>query len=49
MEKKAVLCVIYFQFLSTKSDVEVGSHDPYFGSNYFSGIVSANRNVNLRH
>ena len=26
-----------------KSDVRVGSHDPFFRNNYFSGIVSAHR------
>ena len=29
--------------------LKVGSHDPFFGSNYFSGIVSAHRNVDLLH
>ena len=26
-----------------KNGVRVGSHDPFFRNNYFSGIVSANR------
>ena len=25
------------------------SHDPFFGSNYFSSIVSGHRNVDLHH
>ena len=29
--------------------VKVGSIDPVFGSNYFSGIVSAGRNVDSPH
>ena len=28
-----------------KSGVKVGSHDPFFRSNYFSGIVSTHRNL----
>ena len=28
-----------------KSCVWVGSHDPFFRSNYFSGIVSTHRNL----
>ena len=30
-------------------DVKACSHDPIFGSNYLSGIVSAHRNVDSRH
>ena len=29
--------------------VRVGSHDPFFGSNYYSGIVSAHRYVDSSH
>ena len=29
--------------------LRVGSHDPFFGSNYLSGSVSGHRNVDLRH
>ena len=28
-----------------KSGVRVGSHDPFYRSNYFSGIVSTHRNL----
>ena len=30
-------------------DLKFGSHDPFFVSNYLSGIVSAHRNVDSRH
>ena len=30
-----------------KSGVKVSSHDPFFRSNYFSGIVSTHRNLDL--
>ena len=30
-----------------KSGVRVGSHDPLFRPNYFSGIVSTHRNLDL--
>ena len=29
--------------------IRVGSHDPFFGSNYSSGFVSAHRNFDSRH
>ena len=29
--------------------IKVGSHNPFFGSSYSSAIVSAHRNVDLRH
>ena len=34
--------------LLTRS-LKVGSHDPFFGSSYFSVIVSAHRNVDSHH
>ena len=30
-----------------KNSLRVGSHDPFSGSNYLSGIVSVHRNVDM--
>ena len=33
----------------SKDCLKAGSYDPIFGFDFFSGIVSAHRNVDLRH
>ena len=35
--------------MKIKNSLKVGSQDPFFGSNYFSGIASAHRNIDLRN
>ena len=48
VKQNLFLSVVVHKCLMILNDVEAGSHDSIFGFDFFSGIVSADRNVDSR-